>query len=166
MLTPDQKQHIAVAAATSAGRVTAVAIPEHVQKITLIPDLDAAGEHSWKKLQDKYIDSPITLSRILCQLKDPNKELLALGPDALKTTLAPLIKDIATSQAAKQDLEHQQQSKAAEHTLIQLEKEIKKLTENAKEKGIHYLDHSDYPALRARLDQLLTNPALKRPTLN
>ena len=90
VLTPGERQGLAVAATLSAGRIAGVEIPAQVREAVLVQDRDAAGERAWEALQARFAGSEVRVSRALPKGKDANDDLLDPGPDALRAALGPL----------------------------------------------------------------------------
>ena len=92
VLGGDALERMAFVAAVSAGRLDAVELPKSARELVLLQDRDRAGEDAWARLRARWEGSGIALKRIVTRHgKDPNDELLAAGPDALRETLAPLL---------------------------------------------------------------------------
>ena len=87
-LRGEDRRHIALAAAISAGRVHNIGLPDTVVRITLIQDRDRAGENAWVALCRTHADKGLLLDRIVPRAKDANAELLAVGLSRFYARLA------------------------------------------------------------------------------
>ena len=86
-LRREDRHHLALAAAISAGRVHSVGLPETVTRVTLIQDRDRAGEAAWVALCRAHAAEGLLLDRIVPSTKDANAELLATGPAQFRARL-------------------------------------------------------------------------------
>ena len=90
-LPADTLNTVAVVATTSAARLDQVKIPTSARNVVLLQNRNAGGEEAWARLQERYRESAIAVSRVLprhgATLHD---ELRTAGSDALHDTLAPL----------------------------------------------------------------------------
>ena len=65
VLTPEERQNIAIVASLGSGRVASVALPAGARELILVQDHDDAGETAWEALGKRYGAGDIALSRIV-----------------------------------------------------------------------------------------------------
>ena len=101
VLTPEERETVAVVAAVSAGRVGAVDLPPGVGSVVLVQDNDAAGEAAWLGLLERWGDAGTTPVRVVpAGTKDANDELRTNGPDALRALVLPALMGAAEPEPA------------------------------------------------------------------
>ena len=101
VLTPEERETVAVVAAVSAGRVGAVDLPPGVGSVVLVQDNDAAGETAWLGLLERWGDTGTVPVRVVPSgTKDANDELRTNGPDALRALVLPALMGAAEPEPA------------------------------------------------------------------
>ena len=161
VLTPEERQDIAIVASLGSGRVASVALPAGARELILVQDRDAAGETAWEALGKRHGASDIALSRIVASAKDANDDLQTLGPAGFRDTLTPLL---APRTAEARPAPTHEEATPADNKLVTLKQAISKgwrhLKAEAEAQDIHVFDHQGCASFVGHLRRALAEAPL------